>query len=147
MKPTKTGELCWTPAYELGVPTIDKQHAQLVEMLRELQRAMSEGRAQDVLDSILDRLVSYTRVHFATEERLMIDSHYPLYHQHKQEHEELTESVGRFLQEYRRKRAVLSIQLLPFLREWLLHHIMESDRKLGQHLRAAKSRPAQGVLR
>jgi hemerythrin len=61
----------WKSDYAVNIPSIDAQHQGLFAIGRELYAAMSTGQGKTVMRRILDRLVQYTAMHFAHEERLM----------------------------------------------------------------------------
>ncbi len=69
----------WKPGYSLGHGDIDGQHKKLFELASELHAAMMEGKGENALSATLARLITYTKTHFANEERLMQTYHYPDY--------------------------------------------------------------------
>jgi hemerythrin-like metal-binding protein len=76
---------------------------------------------------ILDRLVQYTITHFAQEERLLQQHGYPDLAAHKVAHEALKKKVREFQSEFQAGTAVISIELMHFLRNWLEKHIQGTD--------------------
>jgi len=60
----------WNENFETGVPAIDAQHRQLVELLNRLASQVAAGASADELDKILDELTDYAVYHFETEEAL-----------------------------------------------------------------------------
>ena len=61
----------WKREYSVGIGSIDGQHQNLFAIARELYAAMGAGQGKTAVGRILDRLIHYTSVHFAHEERLM----------------------------------------------------------------------------
>src|SRR5215467_2116223 len=125
----------WSNSYSVGIQSIDAQHQNLFAMGRELHNAMSNGQGRASLAKILDRLVQYTSVHFAHEERLMRLADYPELAEHAAEHALLTRKVLQFQQDFEAGRMVITIQVLQFLKDWLHHHIKGSDQKYAPHLK------------
>ena len=125
----------WSASYSVGVGSVDAQHQNLFAMGRELHAAMVAGQGKAALGRILDRLVQYTTVHFAHEERLMRLYDYPDSAAHRAQHEALTKQVLKFQEDFDAGRAAMTVQLLQFIRNWLQHHIQESDLKLAPHLK------------
>ena len=125
----------WNASYSVGVGSVDAQHQNLFAMCRELHNAMIGGQGKAALARVLDRLVQYTVVHFAHEERLMRLYDYPDQAAHKAEHEALTKQVLKFQEDFAAGRAAMSVQLLQFLRGWLQRHIQGSDLKLAPYLK------------
>ena len=137
------GLFAWSSQYSVNVPEIDAQHKQLFRMANELHAAMLEGAGQQILDDLLNKLVAYTRWHFAAEEGLMRAHNYPDYATHRAQHEQLTATVLQFRDDFEAGRRALSIPLMKFLKDWLTHHIMGMDRKLGPYVRPQAGSPPQ----
>jgi hemerythrin len=117
----------WSDDYSVQVVSIDAQHRNLFAIAHELYDAMSAGQGRMACGKILDRLVQYTAVHFAFEERLMRSNNYDELTAHKAEHDVLTAQVVQFQSDYQRGTATLSVELLHFLKGWLEKHIKGSD--------------------
>ena len=65
----------------------------------------------------------------------MQEHRYPEYPQHRAEHLALTKKVAKFQKDYAAGQAVLTIEILQFLKDWLRHHIGEIDTKVGAYLK------------
>ena len=126
----------WKQQYSVGIPSIDAQHQNLFGIAHELYEAMSAGKGKAALARILDRLVQYTVVHFAHEERLMRQNEYPDLAKHQVEHAALTQKVSQFQQDFQAGHVTMTVQLLHFLKDWLEHHIQGSDKAYAPHLKA-----------
>ena len=118
----------WTDALSIGIEEIDEQHRELVRLLNQLHSAIMEKHGALVCIEILDRLVEYTRVHFTVEESLMRLLGYPDYAPHRQEHEKLIDQIVTLQQKLKSGEVNVTFELLHFLRNWLTHHILETDR-------------------
>jgi hemerythrin-like metal-binding protein len=125
----------WSNTYSVGIGSVDSQHQNLFAIARELHAAMTAGQGKSALARILDRLVQYTAVHFAHEERLMRLHDYPDLAKHKAEHDALTKQVVKFQEDFNSGRAAMTVQLLQFLKDWLQTHIKGSDLKYAPHLK------------
>ena len=128
----------WKSEYAVSIGSIDAQHQMLFAICRELYAAMSAGRGKSVLAKILDRLVQYTAMHFAHEERLMQLHKYPDFAAHKAEHDALAKQVLAFQAEFNSGRATMAVQVLQFLKDWLEKHINGSDMAYTACLKAQK---------
>jgi hemerythrin len=117
----------WKAEYSVGIASIDAQHQKLFAIARALYEAMSAGRGKSALALILDRLVQYTAMHFAHEERLMRVYDYPNFLKHKAQHDALTKQVLAFQKDFESGKVSMTVQLLQFLKEWLENHIRVSD--------------------
>jgi len=119
----------WNPRYSVQIGSIDAQHQTLFHLAEELNTAMAAGRGKSALSRILDRLVQYTVVHFAHEERLMRLHDYPDLAAHSAQHEALTKQVQQFQAEFNAGTTAITVELMYFLRDWLTGHIAGSDQK------------------
>ena len=128
----------WKNEYAVNIGSIDAQHQNLFAMGRELYAAMSAGQGKSVLGRILGRLVQYTTVHFAHEERLMQLHQYPDFAAHKAEHDALVKQVLAFQTEFNAGRATMAVQVLQFLKDWLEKHIQGSDFAYAPCLKSQK---------
>jgi hemerythrin len=129
--------LNWSKEYSVDVQSIDREHQHLFAVLNELHDAMKVGKGTEIAPTVLGRLVAYTREHFANEESLMVRAAYPNFTNHKIEHDNLTSKVAKFMQDFNEGTAVLSMELLEFLRTWLQSHIGRCDKQYSRHLQSA----------
>lgn len=129
--------MSWTGKLSVGVGILDDDHRRLVAMVNELYDSMQAGHGKETLGHILNDLVQYTKVHFAREEKFFAQTGYPEGAAHKQEHDALTQQVLDVQQQYNSgASAALSIDVLRFLKNWLINHIQGSDQKYRPHLNA-----------
>ena len=126
----------WTPQYAVNISSIDGQHQNLFRMVADLHAAMGAGQGKAVLGKLLDRLVQYTEVHFAHEERLMSLHGYPELEAHAAQHRALTAKVLAFRADFESGKAFITVQVLQFLNDWLRHHIAGSDQKYTPFLKS-----------
>ena len=119
----------WTPAYSVQIPQIDEQHKMLVQMINQLHEAMSTGQGRNVLKPLLGNLVQYTVTHFAFEEQAMQRANYPDFQEHRQQHELLKQQVQDMQARLNSGELSLTIDMLNFLRDWLVKHIQGADQK------------------
>ncbi len=129
--------MTWTEKLSVGVGVLDEDHKKLVGMLNELYDAMQAGQGRDSLGRILNGLVQYTTFHFAREEKFFAQTGYAAAALHKQEHDALTRQVLDVQQKYAAGvTSTLSLDVMQFLRNWLVNHIQGSDQKYRPHLNA-----------
>jgi len=126
----------WDDSYKVGVAEIDDQHKRLVGYVNELFDAMKSGKGKDVLGKILSSLINYTRVHFQTEEGLMMKHSYPEYTAHKKEHDALTDKVVALNKDFAEGKMVMTVDVGTFLKDWLVNHIQKTDKKYTQFFNA-----------
>lgn len=124
----------WSPEFSVGIPSIDQQHQQLVKMLNELYNAMQAGQGQASLGKVLNSLAQYCLSHFAAEERLMRQHGYPDLAAHLEIHQKMTAKVKELLQDINSGKALTSVSVASFLKDWLTKHIQQTDKKYGPYL-------------
>ena len=127
----------WSDEFSVNIQEIDEQHKVLVSLLNQLHQAIREHHGRATSREILNRLAEYTRTHFLLEESLMRLTHYPGLDIHKRQHQELMGQVEALQQKLDRENAAISFELLHFLKNWLVQHINDSDKRFGAHFRKA----------
>lgn len=122
----------WTEQYSVGVTEIDNQHKGLVKLINKLFDAMADGQANKVLHEIIEELVKYTQVHFATEEKYFVSFNYADTEAHIAEHNKFIQEVAKFKAQFEAGNIVLSFEVFKFLKSWLVNHIQGSDKKYSE---------------
>jgi len=92
-----------------------------------------QGRA--AVGKIFLGLADYTAIHFKTEEDLMVQHKYLSFQEHKKEHDDLIQQVQVFRLRAEKNDLAITIDLMMFLKDWLVNHIMGTDKKMGEFLR------------
>ena len=118
----------WKDDYSVKIEKIDGQHKKLVDLLNSLHSSMLSAKADDVLGKVLDELADYTAIHFKTEEDLMKSYSYEGYKSHKEAHDSFVSKVLEFSKEFKSGRKMISVELLYFLKDWLVSHINGVDK-------------------
>ena len=118
----------WGPAWLTGHSVIDADHKKLVEYVNALNEAMLRGEGRGASLEILRKLVNYTREHFAREEEIWRAGGLSTFAEHKDLHIKLIGQVERFEKEFSSGTAVLTADLMSFLREWLIDHVFRTDK-------------------
>ncbi|MCX8172843.1 MAG: bacteriohemerythrin [Archaeoglobaceae archaeon] len=121
----------WNENFNVGVEEIDEQHKKLVEMLSNLLSEMKRGQGKILISKTIEEMMNYAKVHFATEEKYMALYKYPNFAYHKKEHEKFIESAKNFYENYM-KGNLTAVELMNFLKNWLVEHILGSDKNLGK---------------
>ena len=121
--------LAWDKKYNLQITEIDRQHQKLVEMLNLLNTAFIEKQQQNIVKEILKQMAEYAVYHFSYEEKYFREFNYVNTAEHIEEHRNFMDKVQEFEEKYQTNPGVLSIEVLNFLKDWLVNHINGSDRK------------------
>ncbi len=124
----------WDDSFSTGVSLFDQQHQRLFDMVNELHDAMQQKRSKDAIGSILNGLAEYTVNHFGDEERLFAQTSYPDEARHKALHKNLVDQVVELIGKFKRGEALMTQEVIIFLKDWLVNHIKGVDRNYGPHL-------------
>lgn len=137
--------LTCTDSMKTGVAGIDEEHLILVNMLNMAGEQLTDGSGRMQLEEIIRDLLSYALYHFDNEEELMLESHYPdvLREKHFQEHRKFSAAVARLQQDLSDGKQVSRDELLGFLKAWLVNHILDTDKQLGEFLCQQDPLPSQ----
>lgn len=129
--------IAWNEKMSVGVPSFDEEHKVLIEMLNSLHDGVRAGTEAEVLGPVLDALVAYTEQHLAHEEWAFARTDFPDAESHRKEHDDLRQQVAAIGQKFGTAPiAALSVEVLNFLKNWLINHIQFSDKKYGAYLTA-----------
>ncbi|MBN1867830.1 hemerythrin family protein [Candidatus Sumerlaeota bacterium] len=119
----------WQDDYSVGIRNLDDQHKVLIDLINLFHDARSHGKEWQTLSIVLRSLMEYAATHFAGEEKLMIEHDFPGLHQHRLAHNEFVQKVSDFSEDFRESRAMLPQELMNFLGEWLVGHILVVDKQ------------------
>lgn len=121
----------WTADLLLGHEAIDAQHREIVAAANSVHRAFAGG-SRDACSAALRELRDVTAAHFLYEEKLMRECAYPNAGVHAENHAGLMEQLARLSDLLHVDGA--GEKLLPFLRGWVVSHIVHFDRDVVRHL-------------
>lgn len=121
--------------YYIGVEKIDMQHTELFHIADEAYMLLKENFVADKFDNIVAiivRLKEYAIQHFADEEAYMLSIGYKKFLSHKTEHEDFIEKVnGIDFNSMDHNQTGTLLDIMEFLNDWLVHHILEKDKLIG----------------
>ncbi len=126
--------IAWSDDYGVGIQEIDEQHKRLVTLINDLYTAVAQKQNHARLSKVLDELVEYTKIHFAVEECLMRLFDYKEYAAHKAIHDDIVDKVLTFQAKFRSGDDKVGMELLMFLKDWLINHIQKIDTQYSSHL-------------
>ena len=118
-----------------NVTEIDQQHQNLMNILNKLNDAVKNNESREDIYRIIDDVISYTCLHFVTEERIMAQSGYPGIEAHKDKHKEL-------IQDALHLKAKLDYIGEDMFTDWFNHwpfsrvlaHIQYADKQINDHI-------------
>ncbi len=144
---TTTDRIEWSDALATGVDEIDEQHRILVNILAEAEALHAGEGSGAQFEQIFRDLLAYAIYHFETEEALMARHGYgrsdpAAAEAHLAQHRDFSARVAQLRADVRRDDRASREALVRFLRGWLIHHILSTDKALGRFILAAENNPA-----
>jgi hemerythrin len=131
----------WEERYLLGVEQFDAHHKHLVDLLnRAYEMFVLNEIADEKLQEILDALTEYASYHFDQEESWMCEVNYPKQIEHMLEHKRFIYKLHELNKQLKDDKSALSLEIVSFLRRWLLEHILSADAKYAVFIGTSASR-------
>ena len=147
-RPQKEEHVSWNNSYSMGIKLIDDQHKGLLEFVNELFDN-STGNEEDervYFKKVIGQAVEYVKVHFATEEKYMLATKFPGYHEHKKTHEEFIRKVLVSVKDFEAGKRLVLTNFSRFLKDWVLSHVAVQDVKYAEYFKKIATRKADGKL-
>lgn len=123
-------KVVWDESFNCGMAEIDKQHKELVTILNEVIEKREDGVKSETVSSALMKLINYADYHFKAEEEYMKKINYPEYINHKREHIEFMRKTVEICEDTMEYKENVPEQLIVFIKNWVVNHIMQSDRDI-----------------
>jgi len=129
--------IAWDGVYSVGMNEIDEQHKLLFDIINTLWDAVilrQDGAA--VLHTIAE-LERYTLTHFTAEESFMRAHNYSGFDEHKKQHVAFIERIRQERQAVEGGASV-TLDLINFLKDWLIDHILVKDKAYAAEFQPKK---------
>lgn len=123
--------LTWSHECIVGVQAIDDQHGILMDTLNELRVMLLRGADRRGISVHLERLIDFTRMHFQSEERLLLKQGFPSVLEHQSAHQHLMAKLYAALERINHDESLHIPTLLGFLPSWYLDHVEKLDQPCG----------------
>ncbi len=128
--------LTWNHDCAVGVKAMDDQHGILMDAMNELRLAVVRGGGREQVSQLLDQLIEFTRMHFASEEHLMEQTEFAGLAEHRAEHHRLLAQGLQLAHRLQYGEGVDLSGLLCFLRTSYTEHVADLDQLYGEWLNA-----------
>ncbi len=126
IKPT----LCrYTDSFSVSVQQYDNDHIKIFEYVNKIHNLVKDGAVSDRILSVMKELAQFTTDHFAREEVNFNKTSYPDTTKHIEIHTKLLKTVGEIITKLEANERVDLIEVLMFLKKWLVDHIHCVDKK------------------
>ena len=133
----------WKPSFEVGIPQVDAEHRQFFEIINELYAAMTKGEAPAVMAAVHARLVDYAASHFRAEEEFLAAVDYPALAVQVRQHAWFLRTIS----ELRLDSSDRPRETLALARDWMLRHILGTDKHYAAWLDEPRQEAGSGVKR
>jgi hemerythrin-like metal-binding protein len=136
--------IVWSNSLITGVTEMDDQHRILVNSINEANTRLTSHVNAEILDEITRNLLSYALYHFETEEQLMQEYEYSTSSEedaevHWRQHREFSATVVSVRDGIKAGKLISHEDLLSFLNNWLINHILNTDIRLAAHILAKRA--------
>jgi len=123
--------VCWDEAsLSVGIDVIDEHHRYLFDLTNDLFEVVANKRGAREVARVLKALDHYVQVHFRAEERMMTHWGYAGLTQQEQQHAEFENRLRGFYEALHDNPLTAQFDVLVYLRNWLIAHIVHEDAKL-----------------
>ncbi|MDP2876294.1 MAG: bacteriohemerythrin [Holophaga sp.] len=125
----------WFPAdHSVGIARFDQDHKRLTDILNRIHETLNEDRDRNRAAKLMEHLIQEIRSHFHQEEAALTEASYPDLENHMAEHQQLLEEANSLLRQF--LAGTISGMAFPiFIKNWLIGHMKDSDRKYSACLR------------
>ncbi len=122
--------------YLTGIEFIDNEHRRLFEIANEVYELSVNEFIADKYDNIKDvlrELREYTKLHFTHEEEYMKSINYKKIFSQIIEHKEFVDKLDELdIDSLDENSDEMISEILEFLTNWLVNHILYSDKQIGK---------------
>ena len=126
----------FTDEYLTGVELVDEEHKELFRIIGQVHEIIADGLMADKNDEIirlLEELRIYTKSHFMDEEEYLRSIQYEGLGAQKAAHEIFSAGLDEIdLNKIGVHQEKMVGELITFMAEWLVDHILRMDKKFGQ---------------
>ncbi|MBF0613531.1 MAG: bacteriohemerythrin [Magnetococcales bacterium] len=125
----------WRDSLSVGIQAFDIDHRNLIERINQLHTAIQQQHTKEEMQRILEELINYATTHFTREERLLADHGYSHLEGQQQQHNKFLNYIKEQTHLLHREDSfALASELLKYLKDWLLQHILKHDMRYKEFL-------------
>jgi hemerythrin len=138
----------WSPSLSVGIKLIDEQHKELLNLTNDLfNHCVGDEEAErEYFKQVINKAINYIKVHFSTEEKIMLATKFSGYREHKRQHDSFVLTVVEQVNALNEGKAFTLLNFTKFLKDWVLTHIAISDKLYFEYFKKIATRKADGKL-
>ena len=130
----------WDDSFLIGIEELDHEHKLLIDDINKLHKELTMHDKKSEIEECLGDIYARMQAHFALEEHVMKEYGYKYFDEHKREHEELLGSYTECMVQFLNDTGVSSSNHIEdCLKDWVIKHIVTSDKKMGLLLQEKES--------
>lgn len=135
--------IAWNDKYSLADATLDEQHRMFINKANEYEEARKAGKTVEEISTYLRFLKEYAKIHFAEEERYMVEVHYPDIDVHTGIHDSFVSRLMDMIVKLNTagETDVLAAEIGEFINDWLIGHIKTVDHALAVYVATGRRIP------
>jgi hemerythrin len=119
----------WNNTYSVDNEELDSHHKRLFDIFNRMYDNSLNHDKANTLDLIIEELISYSHYHFLAEEQYMKNIRYKELLKHMIEHMRFSQKIVQLQQDVKNNEPEATKDLIAFLGEWLLNHVMMEDKR------------------
>ncbi|MCK4639837.1 MAG: hemerythrin family protein [Candidatus Marinimicrobia bacterium] len=128
--------ILWNDYFSVNDDFIDRQNQKMIAIINDFYESIQKGSSVSVIESILNRLVDYANAQHPYEEELMKFINYSELEAHHQAHIDFNKRLMNEYHKYQQNHSAYPVHTLStFLKEWLVNHILQVDKKFAPHIK------------
>ena len=133
--------LTWNDDYSVDNEELDSHHKMLISILNHLYNECLKVDSENCVGPRLEELLAYTDYHFKAEEQYMRQIEYFEIDDHIEMHNSFIFKLEELQRIQHPSQMELTRELIIFIGKWLLHHVLEEDKKYAVHAGGRRGRP------
>jgi len=129
-KKSKTNLLFkFSEPFRVDVKDMDTQHIGIFDFINRIHAALKQNKGHGEISRIVTDMRNFTSKHFKEEEVLMRKINYRDLDKQISAHNNLISRVDQIINQFNSNQEVNMIEVMVFLKDWLVGHIMGMDKK------------------
>jgi hemerythrin-like metal-binding protein len=122
----------WDDSFSVNNTEIDDQHKKWIAIYNKMHVTLTKGARKalgDIAADSLKEMQDYARYHFDFEEEYMREIKYPGLVEHMRKHKDFDTQIYECNRDIREGKIVLNTEIIKLIKDWLLDHILNEDKK------------------
>lgn len=124
----------WKEDFSVNHVVLDRQHQVFLNTLNKIYSRLGTVDSFEVFENSIDTMQHYIEHHFAEEERICAAAGYPKLERQRQQHQFFRTRFNDLKNAYSHMSRKEFGNLLIFMRDWFLNHVLEEDRDYARYL-------------